>query len=114
MAARPTLRTDLVLAVVDFHGYCNACKTRAGEVWLGANRALLPIVWQLYFPVSNQEAMISQTNPTGHISNSNLEMAGMLCQWLVLKHVVDLKHAHVVVRCDNTPTIGWTTKLQAS
>jgi hypothetical protein len=41
-------------------------------------------------------------------------MAAMLIHYLVLEHVVSLKHVHVAAWCDNTPTVSWTNKLSSS
>jgi hypothetical protein len=41
-------------------------------------------------------------------------MAGMLAHYLVLEHLVALKHVHVAAWCDNTPTVSWTNKLSSS
>jgi hypothetical protein len=37
-------------------------------------------------------------------------MAGMLIHYLVLEHLVSLKHVHVAAWCDNTPKVSWTNK----
>ena len=41
-------------------------------------------------------------------------MAAMLAHYLVLEHLVDLRHVHVAAWCDNTPTVSWTNKLSSS
>jgi hypothetical protein len=41
-------------------------------------------------------------------------MAAMLLHYLVLEHIVSLKHVHVAAWCDNTPTVSWTNKLSSS
>ena len=47
-------------------------------------------------------------NPTGTITNSDLEMAGVLLLWLVMEAVVpSLRHEHVTLLSDKSPTIGW-------
>jgi hypothetical protein len=50
----------------------------------------------------------------GDISNSDLEMAGLLVQWIVIEPLVDMKFEHAGAWCDNTPTISWATKLSSS
>jgi len=102
----PTLCTDLVPALVDFGGYCDASKEGAGEVWFGLNKALPPLVWQVLFPLEIQNDIVSEANPTRKISNSNLEMTGLLLHWLVLERIADLAHLHVACWCNNTPTVA--------
>ena len=105
---------DLIPAKPDFLGYCDASKLGAGGVWFGENRNLPPIVWRIRFPHTIQAQLVSQKNPTGTITNSDLEMAGLLMHWLVLENVANLQHAHVASGCDNTPTVAWTSRLLAS
>jgi len=89
-------------------------KMGLAESGFGLNKDLPPIVWRIPFPECIQQQVISQNNPHGKISNSDLEMIGLLFQWLVLEKFVDLAHAHVVIWCDNTLTIAWATKLLAT
>jgi len=110
----PTPCTDLIPAQPDYLGYCDASKQGAGGVWFGGNRQLPPIVWRIRFPNEIQRQLVSQKNPTGSITNSDLEMAGLLMHWLVLENIANLQHAHVASGCDNTPTVAWTSCLLAS
>jgi hypothetical protein len=77
-------------------------------------RTLSPIVWRVEWPEDIRNNVVSFDNPTGTITNSDLEMAGMLLHFLVLEHLVKLKHVHVATWCDNTPTVSWTNKLSSS
>ncbi len=46
------------------------------------------------------------------VTNSDLEMAGLLLLLLVMKDVVcNLKEANVALFSDNTPTVSWVTRL---
>jgi len=109
--ARPTPCTDLVPAPPDYLGYCDASRLGAGGVWFGVSQSLAPIVWRLPFPPDIQAQLVSIENPSGSISNSDLEMTGLLCQWLILESLVDLAHCHIAIGCDNTPTVAWATRL---
>jgi len=112
--ARPTPCMDLVPADPDYGSYCDASKTGAGGVWFGIKRPLPPIVWHITFPPDIQQAVVSESNPTGWLSNSDLEMAGMLCQWLVLEVMADGTHTHIAIGCNNTPTVAWSSCLLAT
>jgi len=107
----PTPCQDLVQAPADYGGYCDASKNGAGGVWFGFERHLPPIVWRVEFPPEIQKQLVSQDNPRGTISNSDLEMLGLILQWLVLENFVELAHTHVACWCDNTPTVAWASKL---
>ena len=54
----------------------------------------------------------SSSNRTGKLTNSDLEMAGMLLLWLVMEEVCDLlSGARVAVFSDNQPTVSWVDRL---
>jgi hypothetical protein len=114
MAQRPTHCKELVVNSPGYIGYCDASKIGAGGVWLSGTLHLSPVVWRLEWPVDIQNNVVSFSNPTGSITNSDLEMAGMLIHYLVLEHLVALKHVHVAAWCNNTPTVSWTNKLSSS
>jgi len=78
----------------------------SGGVCFGITWNLPPIVWHIAFPAHIQQALVSLNNPQGTITNSALKMAGLLCQWLVLKQLANLTHSHVAIGCNNTPTHG--------
>ena len=110
----PTPCEDLVPATADYGGYCDASKQGAGGVWFGIEKELPAIVWRVQFPLEIQNQLVSVENPRGKISNSDLEMVGLLLQWLVLENFADLAHKHVACWCDNTPTVAWASKLLAT
>ncbi len=111
---QPTPCSNLIPAQPDYIGYCDASKLGAGGVWFGANWNLPPIVWHIQFPHAIQMQLISQKNPSGSITNSDLKMAGLLMHWLVLENIANLEHAHVASGCNNTPTVARTSRLLAS
>ena len=58
--------------------------------------------------------MLTDDNPDGSITNSDLEMAGLLLCWLVLEYVApDLHHKHAALFCDNSPTVAWVRRMAA-
>jgi hypothetical protein len=83
-------------------------------VWLPGILFLLPIVWRVEWPQDIRDNVVSFMNPTGTITNSDLKMAGMVIQYLVLEHLACLRHVHVAAWCNNTPTVSWTNKLSSS
>jgi hypothetical protein len=51
-------------------------------------------------------------NPGGHIANLDLEMAGLVLLWLTMEEVCGpLEEKRLTLFNDNSPTIGWATKL---
>jgi len=52
------------------------------------------------------------TNPEGRITNSDLEMAGLVLLWLTMEEVCGpLEEKRLTLFNANSPTIGWATKL---
>jgi len=78
-------------------------------VWL--QMPITPIVWHVEFPQEIQAKMVSYNNLKGTISNSDLEILGLILHWLVLENLPDLAHTHVACWCDNTPMVAWASKL---
>jgi len=62
---QPTPCTDLIPAALDYRGYCNASKARAGGVWFGLQKDLPPLVWRIAFPNDIQDDMVLTANPNG-------------------------------------------------
>eukprot|EP00978_Attheya_sp_CCMP212_P001507 scaffold3149_cov26-Attheya_sp.AAC.2 len=88
----------------DYIGYCDASAFGAGGVWFGGERQLDPSVWRIVWPLDIRTAVISESNPKGRLTNSDLEMAGvLLLMMLVLETLAPLKHRRAVALCDNTP-----------
>ena len=114
VGTRPTHCRELVADAPGYIGYCDASKLGAGGVWLSGRFQLSPVVWRLEWPDDIRRSVVSFANPSGTITNSDLEMAAMLIHYIVLEHLVSLKHVHVAAWCDNTPTVSWTNKLSSS
>jgi hypothetical protein len=54
----------------------------------------------------------TRENPSGTITNSDLEMAEILILWLVMEKVCPpLKEKHVALFSNNTPTVSWVSCL---
>jgi hypothetical protein len=114
LASRPTHVNELVQKTLDYTGYCDASAFGAGGVWFGAERHLDPIVWRAQWPKDITAAVVSTTNPDGALTNSDLEMAGVLLQEAVLEAAIgpqQMKHAQTAIGCDNSPAVAWTTRM---
>lgn len=110
IAERPTHVHEIVPVRWHYYGYCDACASGAGGVWLPLDADLPPIVWRVPFPPDIER----RCKEGDGITNSDLEMAGLFLQMLVLEQMVpNLQHCNVAVWCDNTPTVAWTTKMAA-
>jgi hypothetical protein len=68
------------------------------------------------FPTDVGKRLVTTNNPSSDITNSNLEMAGVLFRWLILEQVepIKLQHANTGIFCNNKPTVLWVCKLHSS
>jgi hypothetical protein len=72
----------------------------------------MPTAFQWQWPNDIRSQIVSFENPTGTITNSNLEMAGLLLLWLTVEGVCGLlQEKRVAIFGDNSPLIGWVTRL---
>ena len=79
----PTHVQELVPGLPALIRHCNACKSGAGGgVWHSGTEELDPVVWRLEWPADVQENLVTDQNPTGTISVSDLEMAGLLLHYI--------------------------------
>ena len=83
---------------------CDALSIGVGGVIVGKNRGCTPIVFRLQWPPDITANVKSASNPNGMITNSDLEMAGLLLLLLVMEDVVcNPKKVNVALFSDNTP-----------
>jgi hypothetical protein len=114
LASRPTHVNELVQAdEPDYIGYCDASGFGAGGVWFGGRETMEPIVWRVQWPKDITEALVSDSNPHGTITNSDLEMAGVLLQEAVLEAELGstMVGKHFVIGSDNSPAVAWTARM---
>jgi hypothetical protein len=90
-------------------GYCDACKFGAGGIWISGITNLHPIVWRVQWPQNIVNGVAA-----GTITINDLEMAGIVLQYLLLEQLVDMEHLHLAIWCDNTSAVAWTTKMSSS
>jgi hypothetical protein len=69
-----------------------------------------PMLWRSPFPLEVQRRLISFANPTGTITNSDLELAASVAQHNVLASNVDTQEATIHNFSKNTPTVFWQRK----
>jgi hypothetical protein len=111
LANQPTHVKELIPGDDHYTGYCDACASGAGGVWLSGELGLAPMVWRLEFPEHIASQVVSDSNPTGNLTNSDLEMAAALLHHMVLQTEVDLRFKRSGTLSDNTPTVAWTKRM---
>ncbi len=111
--ASPTRCKNLVAGWPDYVGITDASGHGLGGVIVGERKGVPPTVFRLQWPEDITRNIISDDNPTGTLTNSDLEMAGLLMLWLVMEDVCDITDAHVALFSDNSPTVHWVQRLAA-
>ena len=111
IANKPINVAQLVPTLPNCHGYCDSCKRGAGGVWIlpGPNGTPRYVFWSVDFPPEIVAKMA-----THDITINDLEMAGVLLEWLVLEcNMPSLSKLQAGIQCDNTSSVHWTRKYSA-
>ena len=73
-----------------------------------------PIVWRVPLPPDLQARLVSDSNPAGDITNSDLELAATVMQEILVAEAHDVAEQTVNTCCDNTPAVAWRNKGSAT
>ena len=113
LADRPTHVNEILIPdAPDYIGYCDASAFGAGGVWFSGTSPLPETVWRLQWPRDITVAVVSDSNPDGALTNSDLEMAAVVLHLSTLELIAPtLRHKHIFVHSDNTPSVAWVTKM---
>ena len=105
---RPALLEELVPGD-DLHvGTVDAAKAGRGGVWFTGDGR--PILWRLPYLTEIQEQVVSDANPKGLLTNSDLELEGTVVHHWLLGKVASVAGETTYTSCDNTPSVAWRTK----
>ena len=108
----PTRCKELVSGWPDFVGIVDASSHGVGGVVVGELSTCVPTVFHWEWPPDIKADIKLFANPTGSITNSDLEMAGILLLWLVMEGVCDsVQEKCVALFSDNSSTVAWVTRL---
>lgn len=95
----------MIYSLPDYIVIVDALSFGIGGVVVGKHKACKPMVFCLEWPDDVRQNVISFTNPTRAITNSDLETVGHLLSWLVAECVCNLMPAsHVAIYRDNKPS----------
>jgi hypothetical protein len=106
LGARETHVSELVQLTPQAAGTCDASAEGAGGVWLGNH--FHPTVWRIKWPPD-----VVERYRQGILTNSDLEMAAIIGQMLILEQLTPMRRQHCRLFSDNTPAVSWTTNLVA-
>jgi hypothetical protein len=84
-----------------------------GGIIIGENKECIPTVFRMEWPQwVKDEVNKTNSGKDGLLTNSDLEMAGVLVLWLCMEEVCEFGPAdHAAVFSDNSPTVSWTDRL---
>ena len=96
----------------DFIGIVDASSHGVGRVVMGETLQCISTVFCWEWPQDVTANVWSFSNLMGTITNSDLEMTGVLILWLVMEVVCQpLQGKQVALFSDNSPAVGWTKCL---
>ncbi|MGL4807582.1 MAG: hypothetical protein ACRC4O_02450, partial [Giesbergeria sp.] len=108
LCTRPTHLAELVPELPLLLGATDAARHGMGGIYF--DHTGCGHYWRLPFPADIQDALITADNPSGHITNSDLEYAAVLAQHDVMAHSHAVAHATLDTLCDNTPAVSRSRK----
>jgi hypothetical protein len=112
LASRPTHVRELVPDMPQYVGYHDAEAEGGGGVWFSLVDNMPLTVWQAAFPQDIASEVVSNDNPAGRLTNSDLELAAeIMAVGISLAVALKVKHAPLGTLCDNTPMVSWIDKM---
>jgi len=110
----PTLCRELVTGWPDYVAIVDASGHGVGIVVVGEVSPCIPTVARFEWPKDIKDSIVSEKNPTGTITNSDLETAGALLAWLVVEGVCTIPPGtHVAIYSDNEATVTRMVKRKS-
>jgi hypothetical protein len=89
----------------------DASKSGMGGFWLaGTGPSTANCLWRQPFPAAIQERLITLNNPTGTLTNSDLELAAIITGAQLAARHYGGQHPNIVIATDNTPALAWVSK----
>lgn len=108
LATRPTRLAEIVPEEPTLIQAIDAAKAGMGGVIFTRNHP--PILWHEPFPQWAQAQVVSWSNPTGKLTNSDLEQAAILAGADIACQEYDLQELTTATLTDNTPALSRITK----
>ena len=123
LTSRPTRIQEVVPLPPIAEGDHDASGAGAGGIWFPSDTAVprgdttpgVPVVWRLEWPQWVRDNLVSAENPSGTITNSDLELAGGLLQLeAIAPQTFDIRERTVLSKGDNLNTTFWERKGSTS
>ena len=106
--ARPTRWAELLpTSPPAFIGSVDAAKAGMGGVWFGTCG---PCLWRQPFSERIQQQVVSFDNPMGNITNSDLELTGLVAHFDVVAQQTEVRERTLHAVGDNVASLAWQRK----
>ena len=105
---RPTHLAEIVPQKPTYQGATDAAKAGMGGIFFDPSGQ--GYLWRYPFPLAVQERLVSADNPTGDVTNSDLEQAGQLGQASVIAASFPVAYTTIATCSDNTPALSRLAK----
>jgi len=112
LATHPVPISSLVPRAPHFIGAVDASQQGLGGFWLPTQHASQhqPLLFRCDFPPSIQQQLVSAKNPTGTLTNSDLELAAIILGTATLAEHTNMQHDSLWCGSDNAPAVSWSQK----
>jgi hypothetical protein len=117
LARVPTPIQSLVPNPPSFVGAVDASAAGLGGFWIPTpyyKDACHPIIFRLPFTPEIQSHLVTDSNPSGNITNSDLELAALVYGAALLRTTFTKSHATLQCASDNIPAVSWLIKGSTS
>jgi len=116
LTSHPMPIASLVPRAPHYAGAVDASGLGCGGFWVATTYGTLPqpIVFREKFPLHIQQQLVSASNLSGSLTNSDLELSAVALGVAALQDHAPLSHACLYTASDNTPTVAWCHKGSTS
>jgi hypothetical protein len=104
LSSHPTHLAELITKALAAISSVDASSISMGGVWLTVEGN--PLVWWEPFPKNIVHHLVSYHYPTGDLTNSNFELAGIVAHQDILAQEHDIWHDSMSILNDNTPAVS--------
>jgi hypothetical protein len=106
--ARPTRLAEVVPDLPSGIGACDAAGPGMGGIWFVPGAP--PLLWRAPFPLSIQSRLVTAAHRSGDLTNSDLELAGIIAHKDILAQNIDARERTFLLLSDNTPAVSRSRK----
>ena len=71
---------------------------------------IVPILWRRKFPKNIQQQIVTWSNPTGTLTNSDFELTGNIAHMDILAQFADVRERTIHNSSDNVASVYWLRK----